>query len=99
MIYAIYGFAGLFLVLCATMMFVFYRDRHFGMFIMGVTYGASGLIAITIPHWWPLVMGFALVWLLRMMGLEPRVERVSETELQSGDTKGTKDTKEIQGNS
>jgi len=72
MIYAIYGFAGLFLVLCATMMFVFYRDRHVGMFIMGATYGASGLIAISIPHWWPLVMGFALVWLLRFMGLEPQ---------------------------
>lgn len=74
MIYVIYVFAAIFLVLCATMMFVFYRDRHFGMFIMGVTYGASGLIAISIPHWWPLVMGFALVWLLRLMGLEPRVE-------------------------
>ena len=73
MVYVIYGFAGLFLVLCATMMFVFYRDRHFGMFIMGVTYGASGLIAISIPHWWPLVMGFALVWLLRLMGLEPQL--------------------------
>ena len=95
-IYVIYGFAGLFLVLCVTMMFVYYRDRHFGMFIMGVTYGASGLIAITLPHWWPLVMGFALVWLLRMMGLEPRVVR--EPEAQSGDTKDTKDTKETQGN-
>jgi hypothetical protein len=74
MIYVIYGFAGLFLVLCATMLFVFFRDRHTGMFIMGVTYGSSGLIAIWIPHWWPLVMGFALVWLLRFMGLEPQLK-------------------------
>jgi len=96
MIYVIYGFAGLFLVLCATMLFVFYRDRRFGMFIMGVTYGASGLIAISIPHWWPLVMGFALVWLLRFMGLEPRVVR--EPEAQSGGTKDAKDTKETQTN-
>ena len=71
-------FAGLFLVLCATMLIVFFRDRHSGMFIMGVTYGASGLIAILLPHWWPLVMGFALVWLLRFMGLEPRVESREE---------------------
>ena len=84
MVYVIYGFAGLFLVLCATMMFVFFRDRHFGMFIMGMTYGASGLIAISISHWWPLVMGFALVWLLRFMGLEPEVK--------SADTKDTKET-------
>ena len=78
MVYVIYGFAGLYLVLFATMMFVYYRDRHLGMFIMGVTYGASGLTAISIPHWWPLIMGFALVWLLRLMGLEPQAEPKEE---------------------
>ena len=95
MIYVIYGFAGLFLVLCATMMFVFYRDRHFGMFIMGVTYGASALVAISVPHWWPLVMGFALVLLLRLMGLEPQAAR--EPDAQGGVAKDTKDAKETQG--
>ena len=88
--YVIYAFAALFLVMFAAMMFAFYRERHFGLFIMGVTYGASALVAISIPHWWPLVMGFALVWLLRMMGLEPEVK--------SADTKDTKDTKETQTN-
>jgi len=39
-----------------------------------VTYGASGVLAIALPHWWPLVAGFVLVWLLKLLGLEPSHE-------------------------
>ena len=74
MVYVIYFFAALFVVLSAGMLFAYYRSRHFGLFIMAVTYAASGLLAFTIPHWWPLVTGFVLAWLLRMLGLEPKVE-------------------------
>jgi hypothetical protein len=80
MIYVIYGFAGLFLVICAAMAYVFCRERHIGIFLMAVTYGTSGLLAITLAHWWPLIVGFVLVWMLRMLGLEPRVEPQSEDE-------------------
>jgi hypothetical protein len=73
MIYVIYVFGGLFIVLSVTMLYVFYRNHHFGLFLMGITYGSSGLIAIALPDWWPLLLGFALVWVLRMLGLEPRV--------------------------
>ena len=71
MIYVIYVFAGLFIVLSAAMFYVFYRSSHFGMFIMGVTYGTSGLLAIAVAHWWPLVAGIVLAWMLKMLGLEP----------------------------
>jgi hypothetical protein len=71
MVYVIYGFAGLFIALSCTMLYVFHRERNFGLFIMGVTYGASGVLAIALPHWWPLVAGFVLVWLLKLQGLEP----------------------------
>jgi len=74
MIYVIYSFASLFVLLAAVMLFAYYRSSHFGLFIMGVTYAASGLLAFAIAHWWPLVAGFVLAWLLRLMGLEPRVE-------------------------
>jgi hypothetical protein len=96
--YVIYAFAALFLVMFAAMMFAFYRERHFGIFIMGVTYGASALVAISIPHWWPLVMGFALAWLLRLMGLEPSVERERAPDAKGGDTKDATDTKGTQSN-
>ena len=74
MVYLIYGFAGLFVVLSCAMLYAFYRGRDFGLFIMGVTYGASGVLALALPHWWPLVAGFVLVWLLKLLGLEPGVE-------------------------
>jgi hypothetical protein len=74
MIYIIYGVSGVFIVLSCTMLYVFYRDRNFGLFIMGVTYGTSGMLALALPHWWPLVAGFVLVWLLKLLGLEPGSE-------------------------
>jgi hypothetical protein len=71
MIYITYVLAGLSIVLSCAMLYAYYRGRDFGLFIMGVTYGTSGLLAIALPHWWPLVAGFVLVWLLKLLGLEP----------------------------
>ena len=44
---------------------------------MGLTYGASAGVAIVLTHWWPLVAGFVLVWLLRLAGLDPDTQRGS----------------------
>lgn len=68
---AIYLTAGVFIALAAAMLFAYYRARHFGLFIMALIYGASGLIAVMVVHWWPLAVGFALVWVLKLLGLEP----------------------------
>jgi hypothetical protein len=54
----------------------------------------SGLLAISLPDWWPLAVGFVMAWMLRLMGLEPSHEPVEKSE----DTKDTKDTKESQTN-
>ena len=70
MAYVIYGFAGLFVAVSAAMFYVYYRSSHLGMLIMGLTYGVSGALAIVLTHWWPLVAGFVLVWLLKLLGLE-----------------------------
>ena len=78
MIYVIYFFAGAFVLIAAFMLFAYYRSRHYGLFIMATTYAASGLLALSVSHWWPLVTGFVLVWLLRLMGLEPKVEMKEE---------------------
>jgi len=58
------------------------------MFIMAMTYAASGLLAFGLPHWWPLVTGFVLAWMLRMLGLEPRVEARDEGGARSKDEGG-----------
>ena len=75
MVYVIYTVSGVFIVLSFTMLYVFYRSSHFGMFVMGLTYASSGLLAILLGHWWPLVAGLVLVWILKWLGLEPGDER------------------------
>ena len=77
MIYVIYVFAVLFVALGAMMFYVFYRERHFGMFLMGMTYSMSGLLAMALPHWWPLVAGFVMAWMLKMLGLDLEPEDVA----------------------
>ncbi len=78
MIYVIYLVGGFFILLSLPMLYVFYRKQHFGTFLMGVCYGLSGLLAISLPHWWPLLVGFVMVWLLRLLGLEPTIEPKAE---------------------
>lgn len=85
MIYVIYVFAVVFVALGAAMFYVFYRERHFGMLLMGMTYSMSGLLAIALPHWWPLVAGFVLVWLLKMLGLEMGPEDAAAPPREGGD--------------
>src|SRR5687768_14037685 len=79
MIYVIYVLAVLFIGLGAAMFYVFYRERHFGMFLMGMTYSMSGLLAMALPHWWPLVAGFVMAWMLKMLGLEMGPEEAAGT--------------------
>jgi hypothetical protein len=78
MIYVIYGLAGLFMLFALAMLFAFYRERHLGVLLMAVAYGVSGGLAIALGHWWPLVAGFVVAWLLRLLGLEPGGEARDE---------------------
>ena len=71
----IYIFAASFIFMALALMFTYQRTKHYGVFLMGLTYGASAGLAIVIMHWWPLVAGFALVWVLRVLGLDPDTRR------------------------
>jgi hypothetical protein len=94
MIYVIYVFAAVFVLLGCGMLYVFYRERHFGMFLMGVTYGCSGLMAFTVAHWWPLIAGFVLVWMLKMLGLEMGLDGKDEGATPDAGTPGGSGTKD-----
>jgi hypothetical protein len=78
MIYVIYFFAAGFLLIAGFMYFAYFRSRHFGLLLMATTYAVSGLLAYSLRHWWPLVLGFVLAWALRMLGLEPKIENPEE---------------------
>ena len=70
----IYVFAALFIALALGLLFAYYRTRHPGTLLMGITYLASAGAALGYMQWWPLVMGLVLTWVVRLMGLEPRID-------------------------
>ena len=71
----VYFFAASFAFMAVALMITYKKTRHYGVFVLGVTYGASAVLAIVLMHWWPLVAGFVLVWVLRIAGLDPDVRK------------------------
>ena len=67
----IYIFSGFFILMALAVMFAFSRNRHYGLFLIGLAYGTSAVVALMLMHWGPLVAGFALAWGMKMIGLEP----------------------------
>ncbi len=71
----IYLFAASFIFMAVALMITYKRTRHYGVFLLGLTYAASAVLAVLLMHWWPLVAGFAIVWVLRFLGLDPDVKK------------------------
>ncbi|MCE9642023.1 MAG: hypothetical protein K8S22_18030 [Betaproteobacteria bacterium] len=71
----IYFFAASFVFMAAALMITYKRTRHYGVFLLALAYAISAVLAVVLTHWWPLVAGFALVWVLRLLGLDPDVEK------------------------
>jgi hypothetical protein len=51
----IYVFSASFVLMSLALLFTYQRTRHAGLFLMGLTYGASAALAIVLMHWWPKV--------------------------------------------
>jgi len=71
----IYVFAASFIFMAAALMVTYRRTRHYGVFLLALAYAAAAILAVVLSHWWPLVAGFALVWVLRLLGLDPDVKK------------------------
>lgn len=71
----IYFFAASFVFMAVALTITYRRTRHYGVFLLALTYAASAVLAVVLTHWWPLAAGFALVWVLRFLGLDPDVSR------------------------
>jgi len=76
----IYVIAALFIVLSIALMFGYRKTQHAGLLLMSIIYGVSALLALWKVHWWPLAAGFALVWLMRLLGMEPPVPKIPKPE-------------------
>jgi 4-hydroxybenzoate polyprenyltransferase len=67
----IYVFSASFIFMALALMTTYKRTKHYGVFLLALAYGAAAVLAVVLTHWWPLVAGFVLVWLLRLFGLDP----------------------------
>lgn len=83
--FLIYLFASLFAVVSVMQLWAYRRMRHFGLFIMALTYGISAVLAFALAHWWPLVAGYGLVWILKFIGLDPDSDLLGRGKEQPGD--------------
>ena len=71
----LYIFCGLFLFLAAGLVLSYVQKRQPGFLLMALAYGASAGAAIALGEGWPLLAGFAAVWIFRIAGLDPDVKR------------------------
>lgn len=67
----IYGFAAVFVLLAAALLFTWWRNRHPGALLLALTYLVAAGLAVMMSAWWPLVLGFLSAWALRLMGMDP----------------------------
>jgi hypothetical protein len=85
----IYIISGLFIVLSIALVFGYRRTQHAGLLLMSIIYGISAALALWKMHWWPLTAGFALVWVMRLLGMEPQVPKMPGEEAAGMRTKGS----------
>ncbi len=71
----IYVFAASFVFMGAALVITYRRTKHHGVLLLAITYAAAAILAVVFKHWWPLVAGFVLVWVLRLLGLDPDVAK------------------------
>ena len=80
MIWLVYCFGALFASLGAALIFAYSRNKHPGLLLLGIIYFIAALAAVLLEHWWPLVAGFGVLWVLRGMGMEPEAEQSKAAE-------------------
>ena len=71
----IYIFSASFVLMSLALLFTYRRTSHYGTFVMGLTYAAAAGLALVMMHWWPLVAGFLAVWVMKLLGLEPKAPK------------------------
>ena len=87
-VWVVYSFALMFGCWGLALYFAYTRSKHSGLLLLGITFFAAAVLAAYMAHWWPLVAGFAIAWVLRARGMDPPAETVTPTaDVSDGDKK------------
>ena len=77
LMWVVYSFGVMYGCWGLALFFAFTRTRHHGLLLLGITFVSAGALAAVMQHWWPLVAGFAISWVLRAMGMDPPLEEIT----------------------
>lgn len=71
----IYVLAGISILLAVGGLSSYAQTRHPGLLLSSLVSIGFSVLAIVLVHWWPLVVGFALNWGLRLLGMDPSSQK------------------------
>lgn len=71
MVIVIYILAALSILLALGGLAAYAQTRHIGLLLSSIVSIGFSVLAIVMVEWWPLVVGFGINWLLRLLGLDP----------------------------
>jgi hypothetical protein len=71
----IYILAGISILVALGGLVTYSETKHPGLLISSVVSIVFATFAIYLVHWWPLVVGFAANWGLRLLRLDPGYKR------------------------
>jgi hypothetical protein len=74
----IYILAGLSIVLAIGGLSAYAQSKQIGLLLSSIVSIGFSVTAIVLVHWWPLVVGFALNWGLKLLGLDPSARAEKE---------------------
>lgn len=71
MVIVIYILAALSILLALGGLAAYAQTRHIGLLLSSIVSIGFSVLAIVMVEWWPLVVGFGINWVLRLLGLDP----------------------------
>lgn len=67
----IYVLAGISILLAIGELASWAQTKHIGLLLSSIISILFSVLAIALPHWWPLLAGFAINWGLKLLGFDP----------------------------
>ena len=78
MVVLLYIFDVFFALMAFGLVYHFSESKHIGVLLGAIAYGGSAVASFKMMAWWPLAVGFAVSWGIRLLGLDPREEPLDD---------------------
>ena len=66
---------GIFVVMGLGALSSYAASKHIGLLLAGIVFLAAATASACLDSWWPLLIGFVVLWILRLVGFDPGAGR------------------------